>query len=307
MPQKCVKLSNRQWDAIKREQWQPLVDSGREWMQYCAGFSPTQDQVMTLTFISTGLVALGHYDDAVPVARRCVSLQSDNASCWYIMGEALVQLGDIKGAKIAFRQAVDSGGFDKLSARAVESSKSQLDSLEKQWPDSPEVRAPTEPPARGPSDSLHLSAKEQEAFDWVKCNGVTIGYIPITPAGSPTCPARQFTQLSPKEQEAAMWSRQVAPLCGYALRDDIASITDYRRQDQLTDKEKEAIVFLRKVAPFSGFLLTSDLESTQSADEHTFGTGFFVSSEGHILTNKHVVAECKRLVVRWAIAALFRQ
>ena len=255
---------------MKRDQWQAMVDSAQQWITYCTDPSNTFLQAAVLEVIGFGRLMLGQYEEAVTVLRRCVSMGPDNAGCWEKMGEALFGLNDTTRAKIAFSMAVDSGGVNDVNAKNIRTARQWLDFIDKM-----------EQTANGPSDSVHLSAKEQEAFAWIKCNGVTIGYIPITPARSATCPARQFTQLSPKEQEAAMWSRQVAPLCGYALRADIASITDYRRQDQLTDKEKDAIALLRKVAPFSGFLLTSDVESTQSADKSTSVRDFRQQRRSH--------------------------
>lgn len=127
-----------------------------------------------------GLAKQNKFEDAIPIFERCVTLKPDSAYCFMWLGVVFDDLGKIEDARKSFEKVISIGGYDQISAAAVERARKFLAEL---------------PPEVKPSQA---------------------------------------------------------------------------------------------VSPNGG-------EPPATSDSHKFGTGFFVSAEGHILTNNHVVDGCKSL------------
>ncbi len=135
---------------------------------------------MRLQEIGSTLNSLEQSEDAIPIYRRCITLDPDFAGCYESMGEAFLSLNRKPEARDAFKKTIEIGGFNALNAKYIEFARGYLAMLD----------------------------REDEAS----------GLTPIQDDAKPT--------------------------------------------------------------------------------QHSFGTGFFVSIDGEILTNNHVVAGCRNLTIK---------
>ena len=119
-----------------------------------------------LESIGNGLIDQAHYDDAIPVLKRCVAAKPDSAPCWYDLGVASVLLGRRHDARTCWKTTIEIGGYDALSASVVRRAKEhleKLDDLEKtlgaEHQLAPDPSAPSEPSRKpeGSKDSATLS------------------------------------------------------------------------------------------------------------------------------------------------------
>jgi S1-C subfamily serine protease len=117
------------WLKECEDAWEKVVAEGRKYLGECPNSEP-QMQTEVLKNIAEGLRFLGKGEDAIPVLRRCFSIDPDNSSCWDELGNVEIELCRFADAKAAFQKVIEVGGFTQLNAIIVDEAKSQLSVLE---------------------------------------------------------------------------------------------------------------------------------------------------------------------------------
>jgi len=126
---------NQTTNALRNEQWQALVAMSQQYMTICTDIADVNTQALTLGEMGIGLNQLKRYEDAIPVLRRCVSLNPDNGGCWLGLGAASIELGKIADARVYFRKSIDIGAFNELNAVTVDAAKKWLAWLDSKYPE----------------------------------------------------------------------------------------------------------------------------------------------------------------------------
>lgn len=131
----CDHLLELRIIAFAKAQWQDLVDNSRQYVSACSNIVSNKDQALALFDVGTGLDALNRPGDAIPVLRRCVTLEPHSSPCWAELGKASLALGNVSDAKAFFEKTVEIGGFDQLSATVVRYAKAELAIIQQGVPD----------------------------------------------------------------------------------------------------------------------------------------------------------------------------
>jgi len=146
---RCTKLGEAESDAMKNQQWELLVSLGRQQISECRDLFRGNMEAEELSGIALGLVMLGRFDESMPIALRCISVNSDAAYCYEILGEALEGVGKLTEARKAYERAISIGGFDRMNASAIKLARVRLASIRPeagpQQTDGPEKSTPPEP------------------------------------------------------------------------------------------------------------------------------------------------------------------
>jgi S1-C subfamily serine protease len=112
-----------------RNQWRKVLEAGRQYLGECPSISKSRETDV-LANIAEGLRVLGQDEDAIPILRRCITIDVDNAECFDELGTIEMYRCRFDEAKEAFRRVVEIGAFTKLNAILVDGAKSSLRSLD---------------------------------------------------------------------------------------------------------------------------------------------------------------------------------
>lgn len=118
-----------------RQRYKEVVEAGRQHLSDCAGWGTRDHQVDVLEGIGQGLIELGEPEDSIPIFKRCVALKSDQASCWYALGDAYFRTCQFDEAKKAYSAILEIGGFDQQTAKYLEFAKSELSRMDSLSPE----------------------------------------------------------------------------------------------------------------------------------------------------------------------------
>ena len=158
--QHCNELLLRNVDATRNRNFQAMVASMRAYLPECSDLDTKEKQADHLQSLGFALIKLGQNEDAVPVLRRCTTLNPDNAMCWEELGEASANLYRRSDAKVFRRKAIEIGGFTEMNALAVDEAKDHLATLQEaervfgdQLPPDPSAPPPKEPPKEASPDA----------------------------------------------------------------------------------------------------------------------------------------------------------
>ena len=82
--------------------------------------------------IAEGLRIQGHADDAVPIVKRCLSIDPNDSSCWLELGEVeeTFPLWNHDSAREDFRRVLQIGGFTEVNAQNVQLAKYELEDID---------------------------------------------------------------------------------------------------------------------------------------------------------------------------------
>jgi S1-C subfamily serine protease len=117
------------WQKQQEGHWQRVIDSGRRYLGECSdGSSSVEADV--LKGVAEGLKHLGRLEDAIPILRRCLSIDPDKSSCWDELGNVEMGLCAFDDARESFQHVIQVGGFTRLNAALVDSAKSDIALLE---------------------------------------------------------------------------------------------------------------------------------------------------------------------------------
>jgi len=117
------------WRKENEDVWERVIAEGRQYLGECPNSEP-QTQAFVLKYIAEGLRNLGKQEEAIPILRRCLSIDPDDSSCWEELGIGEIGLCRFADAKEAFQKVIEIGGFTELNASIVEESKFYLSFLE---------------------------------------------------------------------------------------------------------------------------------------------------------------------------------
>jgi S1-C subfamily serine protease len=127
---KCSEFAEAENSAMHARNWEQIVATARKDMTLCRDIMDAEQQAITLNMIAAGLYHLGHFEDVIPIAQRCVSLKPDAANCFYNLGLAYEQLGRIDEAIAAHTKAIAVGSYDAASAATAAAAKEELENIE---------------------------------------------------------------------------------------------------------------------------------------------------------------------------------
>lgn len=122
------KLRFDEWTAGRPAQWQKVIDAGRRYLGECPDGS-LSNETTTLESMANAMRMLSQYEDAIPILRRCLSIDPGKSSCWLELGEVEETFCQFDDAKAAFRKVIENGGFTELNAIDVEMAKQQIEIL----------------------------------------------------------------------------------------------------------------------------------------------------------------------------------
>ncbi len=120
---------HEKWLKEYEDVWEKVIVEGRRYLGECPNSEP-QIQTDVLERIARGLRIQGDIEDAIPILRRCLSIDPNNSSCWDELGNVEIHLCRFADAKKAFQKVVEIGGFTELNALIVDGAKTQLSDLE---------------------------------------------------------------------------------------------------------------------------------------------------------------------------------
>jgi S1-C subfamily serine protease len=103
-----------------------VVDAGRKHLSSCSDLDSNKDKAIALELIASGLSELGDSEDAIPLFKRCLTLNHDYMSCWLGLGDAYFQECRYDDAKEAYTGAIAVGSFTENNAKGVEVARSEL-------------------------------------------------------------------------------------------------------------------------------------------------------------------------------------
>ncbi len=122
----CISTIKERTQAIKDGNWGKLVELARGYMTQCSTIADRQDITFALNDISAGLNELRQYEDAIPIAKKCLSYSPENSHCLFNLGKAYLHTGENTQAQLLFQQVIDAGGYDTLTASLVDAAKREL-------------------------------------------------------------------------------------------------------------------------------------------------------------------------------------
>jgi S1-C subfamily serine protease len=116
----CKANTNSQTQAMQRGDYALTVSLARWILTNCRDlFRGPDDEALMLWGLSYGLLGQGNFEDAIPIAERCVTIKPDAADCFVSLGSAFQGLGRFVDARKAWERAISIGGYDQLNAAAV--------------------------------------------------------------------------------------------------------------------------------------------------------------------------------------------
>jgi S1-C subfamily serine protease len=116
----CRANTNSQTQAMQRGDYSLTVSLARWILTNCRDlFRGPDDEALMLWGLSYGLLGQRNFEDAIPIAERCVTIKPDAADCFVSLGSAFQGLGRFVDARKAWERAISIGGYDQLNAAAV--------------------------------------------------------------------------------------------------------------------------------------------------------------------------------------------
>jgi len=137
--------STNDLEALKRKLLTKRLEVARNTEAECTDLDRDKSsRPFRLFEIGDILDALGEAEDAVPVYRQCIALDTGFAPCYESMGEALLDLNRKPEAKEAFKRTIEIGGFNEWNAKSIGHAREMLAMLDREDEASKEVPAKEE-------------------------------------------------------------------------------------------------------------------------------------------------------------------
>jgi len=136
----CGQLATSGLVAGTNAQWDLEVSLTRRYLSNCRDLLKGDDEAGYLAQIGMGLAKQNKFEDAIPILERCGALKPDSAYCFVWLGVVFDDLGKIGDARKSFEKVISIGGYDQISAVAVERARKFLAEL----PPPPEAKPPQE-------------------------------------------------------------------------------------------------------------------------------------------------------------------
>lgn len=119
-------MTGRVIKALDSRNPETIINNLRLYLAKCSDIITKKELASNLSLIGANLIEQGKYEDSIPVLRRCVIIDTDNAMCWYKLGKASINLGRRFDAKAFWNKTIEIGGFDTVSALYIESAKKRF-------------------------------------------------------------------------------------------------------------------------------------------------------------------------------------
>ena len=132
----CGQRAESGTQAWANQQWDLMVSSIRWYLSNCRDLLKGDDEAGYVAEIGIGLAEQHKLEDAIPLFERCVALKPDSALCFLWLGKIFKALDNIEDARKSFEKVISIGGYDQMSAAAVEAAREFLAELP------PEVNPP---------------------------------------------------------------------------------------------------------------------------------------------------------------------
>jgi S1-C subfamily serine protease len=120
-----------------------MVSDIRWYLSNCRDLLKGDDEAGYVAEVGIGLAEQDKLEDAIPLFQRCVALKPDSALCFLWLGKIFKALDQTEDARKSLEKAISIGGYDEISAAAVDAARELLAGLPP-----PEAKPPQE--AAGP-------------------------------------------------------------------------------------------------------------------------------------------------------------
>lgn len=120
-------MDAKQLDEFHKKQLNGILDTLRKILGDCSDLRNPKDwEAERLAEMGDTLTKLERADDAIPILRRCASVDPDFAGCFEKLGEANLVLGKRDEARMSFSKAISIGGFDEFNGVFIDTAKTML-------------------------------------------------------------------------------------------------------------------------------------------------------------------------------------
>jgi S1-C subfamily serine protease len=139
-------------DKSAAADWKQVIAASRAFLSYCQDMMDSTIEATYLGSLAKGLVNDQQFADSLPIGRRCVVIKPDETACYLYIGQALEGMDRTKEAIEAYQKAISVGGYDGLSAAAVDLARQRWIILRQQLADENPPREREQPPKQsGPT------------------------------------------------------------------------------------------------------------------------------------------------------------
>lgn len=116
--------------AIEEKNWLVVERAARDYIGYCERYGERTGIVRAHRSLLLAHMAQGKYQDAIPIANRCIRLDPDDAICHAVKADALLKTNQPRLAKESADRAISAGAYDDNSAFGVRMARDLLPQIE---------------------------------------------------------------------------------------------------------------------------------------------------------------------------------